>query len=117
MDAQLIGVAPSLPSLPSVDLYVPVATTGKHIVPIITGQAEEMQQAQVLAQLVLNMIPQLPGVGSDWIGFIGGTLAFPVLDAQIRNTLANGGHSDYYPDYNVVNDALTVNAVKQEAIG
>ena len=117
MDAQLIGVAPSLPSLPSVDLYVPVATTGKHIVPIITGQAEEEQQAQVLSQLVLNMIPQLPGVGSDWIGFIGGTLPFIVLDAQVRNTLANGGHSDYYPDYNVVNDALTVNAVKQEAIG
>jgi hypothetical protein len=117
MDAQLNGLANTLPNLPSLDVYVAPAATGKHIVPILTGTAEEEQQAQVLCQLTLNMIPQLPGIGNDWIGFLTGSIAFLQLDMEIRQTLANGGHEDYYPDYSIVNDALTVQAMKQAALG
>lgn len=116
MDAQLNGIGAVGLNAPQVDLNVPVAATGSHIVPILTGQPESDQQAQVIAAMFKDSIPQLPGVGPDWLGFLtgGGTVSFPELDGQVRAHLGLGGHSDYFPDYNIVNDALTVSA-KQEA--
>ena len=115
MDAKLIGLIGSPTIMPTVDLYVPAATTGQHIVPIITGSEEEKQQAQVAVGQVKGMIPQLPDAGADWLGFIAGDVAFGDLDAQIRKSLSDGGHTGYNPDYDIVDDALTANAVKQEA--
>ena len=100
------------------DLYVPPAPTGQHIVPIITGSVEDAQQAQVACIQVLNSIPQLPGVGVDWPGFLAGTNGIGQLDAQIRANLAAGGHSNFYPTYNIApssnGDTLTVTATEQE---
>ena len=55
--------------------------------------------------------------GNDWVGFFTKGLPFGELDSQIRATLRQGGHSDYTPDYDIVNGALTVNAVKREGLG
>ena len=63
MDALLSGTGVGTPStglLPETDLSVPVAITGQHIVPIITGSVEDAQQAQVLCNQVIGSIPQLP---------------------------------------------------------
>jgi hypothetical protein len=84
----------------------------------MTGQAESDQQAQVLCQLVLGSVPQVPDAGNDWPTFLSG--AAPQLgqiDANIRETLKRGGRSDYAPDYDVVNDQLSVNAVRQPGLG
>ncbi len=117
MDAQLLGVGGTAPV---VDFYVPAATTGSHAIPIITGAVEDAQQAQVLVALILNGIPQLPGKGNDWLGFMDSNLPFGQalgqLDAQIRKSLADGGHSDFFPDYDIVNDTIVANAVKQGAL-
>jgi hypothetical protein len=84
----------------------------------LTGVDEDAQQAQVLCGMYLNSIPQLPGVGPDWIGFLTGSTTFAQLDGQIRSNLSSGGHADYYPTYDVVNDdSLTVNATNQGSPG
>lgn len=115
MDAQLIGLAPSAPGIPSVDLNVPVAATGSHIVPILTGQAESDQQAQVICAMFTDAVPQLPGVGPDWVGYLtgGGTVSFPELVGDVRKHLELGGHGDYFPNYDLVNDGLTVSATRE----
>jgi hypothetical protein len=121
MDAQLVGTGlgtPATSNFPVMDLYVPTAVTGQHIVPIITGDQENAQQAQVLCIQVINSIPQLPGIGVDWMGFLAGTKGIGQLDASIRANLAAGGHSDYSPNYDIQpsgnGDRLTVTAVQQE---
>ena len=113
MDAQIIGLGGIAPT---VDFYVPPAVTGQHIVPMVTGAVEDAQQAQMLAFLILDGVPQLPGKGSDWLGFMTNNLPFGQLDAQIRKAMEDGGHGDYSPDYDIVNDQLTVHAVKQGAL-
>ncbi len=115
MDAQVIGLGGTAPGI---DLSVPAAATGSHVVPILTGSAETDQQAQVLCQMVLGSVPQVPDAGNDWSTFLAG--ASPQLgqiDADIRATLKRGGQSDYAPDYDVMNDQLTVNAVQQPGLG
>ncbi len=113
MDAQVIGIAGTPTTMPQMDLYVPPATTGQHIVPMITGQTEEEQQAQVACSEVLGSIPQLPSSGVDWPTFLVGSGSFPALDASIRQNLSDSGRSDYQPTYDIINDALSVVASKQ----
>jgi hypothetical protein len=115
MDAALVGLGGTSPS---VDFYVPPAATGQHIVPILVGQAESDQQAQVLCQLVLGAVPQVPDAGNDWPTFLSGPAPqLGQIDAEIRSTLKRGGRSDYAPDYDVTNDRMTVNAVRQPGLG
>jgi hypothetical protein len=120
MDAQLVGTGigtPATGGFPVMDLYVPPAPTGQHIVPIISGSVEAAQQAQVLCIMVLGSIPQLPAAGVDWTNFLVGTNGIGQLDAQIRANLKAGGHSNYYPAYNIQpgpnGDTLSVTAVQQ----
>jgi hypothetical protein len=120
MDAQLVGTGlgtPTTGNFPVMDLYVPPAVTGKHIVPIITGSVEDAQQAQVLCNMVKGAIPQLPDAGVDWAGFLAGTDGIGQLDASIRANLSAGGHNDFYPSYDIVysknGDKLNVTAVQQ----
>lgn len=116
MDAEIVGIPGGGSSLPQMDLFVPSAATGSHAVPIVTGQAEEEQQAQVLCQQVLGSIPQVPSGGVDWPSYLAGQIspaAFGALDASIRANLSAGGRDDYRPVYDIVNDALSVAAVKQ----
>ena len=115
MDAAVVGLGGTAPI---VDVLVPSATTGSHIVPMLTGKAESNQQAQVLCQLILGAIPQVPDAGNDWPTFLTGPAPqLGQIDADIRATLNRGGHPDYAPDYDVVNDQVTVNAVLQQGMG
>ena len=62
--------------------------------------------------------PAGPRRGERVVTFLAG--ASPQLgqiDADIRATLKRGGQSDYAPDYDVTNDQLTVNAVRQPGLG
>jgi hypothetical protein len=107
VDAQLASEAGTPPTW---DLYFsptsPAASGG--VVPIISGTQEALQQASVAATIVLNGIPQLPGVGVDHLGFLAGSVLFGQLDAQVRQAISNSGHPEYVPSYDIVNNVLTV---------
>ena len=104
MDAQLQGESGTPPTW---DKYV-VPGVGQNIVPMIQGAQEQLQEAEVAASLVLGGVPQNPSSGVDHLGFIGGTVTFGALDAQIRRALANVGRSDYYVDYDIQNHGLVL---------
>ena len=105
MDAQLASESGTPPTW---DFYVEPIPAGGDIVPIIAGSQETAQEAAVAATLLLNGIPQLPGVGVDHLGFLAGTVLFGELDAQIRTAIANTGNSQYVPSYDIVNNGLTI---------
>jgi hypothetical protein len=104
MDAKLDGEGGTPPTW---DLHVNPGV-GLNIVPMIQGAAEQYQEALVAASLVLGGVPQNPTSGVDHLGFIGGTVTFGALDAQIRRALVNVGRTDYYADYDIVNHGLVV---------
>lgn len=126
LDATLVGTGvgtPATANLPVIDLEVPAAPTGHHIVPILTGTLAAAQEAQVLCIMVLGSIPQLPSAGVDWPGFLAGTNEFGALDASIRANLNAGGQGGtFYPDYSINpggpnGDYLTVTALQQPLSG
>jgi hypothetical protein len=108
VDAQMNGEQMQA-GLPVWDFFV---DTTLMIVPMLTGALEAQQQAEVAAVLILGSIPQLPDVGVDWPGFLGGTVTFPSVDSAIRSMMTKAGHSDYAPDYTLVNGLLGVTAKK-----
>lgn len=83
-----------------------VSTNG--IVSFITGDAETLQAAQLSAYLNLGSTPQLPGQGTDWLGFFTGNTTFGEIDSQIRNNINNSIATGYYPDYELINNKLNV---------
>lgn len=105
MDARMDREKIDSAGLPVWDLYVDITLQS---VPIIAGSEEADQQAAIAAYVFLGGIPQLPARGVDWLGFLGGAQDFGGLDAGIRDALARSGHADYMPEYDVVNDMLTV---------
>ena len=109
MDAKIDSEGLDSNGFPIWDLHVDVATM---CVPIITGGEEAQQQADVAAYLIKDSIPQLPGIGVDWLGFLGGATAFGDIDTQIRDMLGKAGHGDFYPEYNIVNDTLVASTKK-----
>lgn len=109
MDAQLQGETGTPPTW---DFALTLGANGADTVPILSGVQEAQQQAFVAAALILNGVPQLAGVGVDHLGFLGGTVSFGALDAQIRRIFANVGRTDFYPDYSIVNHGLTVSPTK-----
>jgi hypothetical protein len=78
------------------------------IVSFITGDEETLQAAQLSAYLNLNSTPQLPGQGTDWIGFFTGGTSFGEVDSQIRNNINNSIATGYYPEYELINNRLSV---------
>jgi hypothetical protein len=105
MDAKLQGEG-GVP--PTWDFFVQAGTGGADIVPMISGDVEALQEVNVACTLVLGGVPQVPAIGVDHLGFLGGTVPFATLDAQIRKMLANVGRTDYYPDYNIVGGGLAI---------
>lgn len=93
---------------PTWDLYVDGT-----IVPFITGDAGDAQGAGVTAYLQLGTIPQLPTIGVPWTEFLTGEVGFGVVDASIRKTLVYAGITNYYPNYDIVNDNVIVKMEKQ----
>lgn len=115
MDARVAGET-SLPTVfPTWDLAVEETPpgSGQFIVPMLTGNDEAAQQAQVSTFLIVGLIPQLPTVGVDWLGFLSAQTAFGDLDAQIRKSIAAGGHNDFFPDYDVQEQTLVAIAKRR----
>ena len=78
------------------------------LVPIIMDEKEEMQSATMAGFLILGTVPQLPEAGVPWLEFLTGKIQFGVLDFYVRESLSNVGRDDFYPQYDVDKDQLTM---------
>ena len=76
-------------------------------VPMIYGDRQNQQQAAVSAFIVLNGIPQLPGLGVDWLGALTGNTTFGQIDSQINQSISNCG-LNYVQKYSILNGKLQV---------
>jgi hypothetical protein len=80
----------------------------KGIVSFIRSEEEKLQSAQLSTFLNLGSTPQLPTSGVDWLGFFTGTTTFGEVDSKIRNNINISKGSEYFPDYELVNNKLKV---------
>lgn len=90
------------------------------IVPIITDAQEDLQSATLAGFLIIGTVPQLPEAGVPWTDFLTGKISFGVLDFYVRESLANVERQDYYPQYDIEDDQLTMSigkAPQEEANG
>jgi hypothetical protein len=83
------------------------------IVPIISGDKEDVQTASLACFLEKGTIPQLPEAGVEWTKFLTDTKTFGELDAEIRESLRKAGMVEFQPNYQIDGDRLTL-AVSKE---
>lgn len=83
-------------------------------VPIISGDEEDLQTATLAGFLERGTIPLLPEAGVPWIDYITGKIMFGELDADIRDSLSAAAKDSFYPDYEIVDDKLTMTISKME---
>jgi hypothetical protein len=107
IDAQMTSTVTSSSAYPTWDFNV----VG-NIVPIIQDTLAEQQSANVAAFLQIGTIPQLPGIGVDWTGYLTGNLSFGDLDQAIRASLLAVGLSTFSPNYDIVGSKLTTTIIK-----
>ena len=84
------------------------------IVPLISGDEENQQTATLAGLLIRGSIPQLPNVGVPWTDYLNKNITFGELDYYIRQSIIDSGETNYYPDYNIENDKLTMSIGKTE---
>lgn len=82
------------------------------LVPIIKDDKEEMQAATIAGFLIMGTVPQLPEAGVPWTEYLTGKITFGVLDFYVRESLSNVGRDDFYPQYDIENDQLTMSVGK-----
>lgn len=82
------------------------------IVPIISGNEEDLQEATLACFLELGSIPQLPERGVPWTDFLTNNITFGELDSYIRESITDSGKTEFYPEYQIVDDALTLTVGK-----
>ena len=87
-------------------------------VPIIKDDEEDLQCAILAGFLITGTVPQLPEAGVPWTEFLTGKITFGVLDFYVRESLLNVGKDNYYPEYDIEKDKLTmkVGKLQQEEI-
>ena len=78
------------------------------LVPIIKDDEEDLQCATIAGFLIVGTVPQLPEAGVPWTDFLTGKITFGVLDFYIRESLLNVGKDNFYPEYDVEEDQLTM---------
>ena len=83
------------------------------IVPIISGDKEDVQTATLACFLEKGTIPQLPDVGVEWSAYLTKDKTFGELDAEIRDSLRKADKVEYQPNYEIDGDRLTL-AVSKE---
>lgn len=96
-----------------VDLYV----DSNGSVTSITGDEENLQNAQFSAFILKNSIPQLAdnNHGVDWLGFLSGSVKFGEIDAQIRDSIKFVDLAEsYFPSYSIENEKLKLEVIKQQ---
>ena len=84
------------------------------IVPIISGEEEELQTATLAGFLEKNTIPLLPDAGVPWTDYMTGKITFGELDADVRDSLSAAAKDNYYPDYEITDDKLVMTIGKME---
>ena len=83
------------------------------IVPIISGEKEDIQTATLSCFIEKGTVPQLSEAGVEWTAFLTGEITFGELDAQIRDSLRKSGRADYFPNYQIEGDRLTLSVSKE----
>lgn len=88
----------------------------KGLVPIISGEEEDMQTATLAGFLEAGTIPQLPDVGVPWQDFLSKQLTFGELDSYIRQSIVAAGQESYYPQYEIdeENERLTMTVGREK---
>ncbi len=82
------------------------------LVPIITDDEEDLQCATIAGFLIVGTVPQLPEAGVPWTDFLTGKITFGVLDFYVRESLLNVGKDNFYPEYDIEEDQLTMKVGK-----
>lgn len=82
------------------------------IVPIIMDDKEDLQCATLAGFLITGTVPQLPDAGVPWTDFLTGKITFGVLDFYVRESLLNVGKDNFYPEYDIEGDKLTMSIGK-----
>lgn len=82
------------------------------IVPIISGDEEDLQQATLASFIDYGTIPLLPELGVEWTEFFTGNSTFGELDMNIRESLNKAGKTTFYPKYSIDNEKMTMNIGK-----
>ena len=82
------------------------------LVPIITDDEEDLQCATIAGFLIVGTVPQLPQAGVPWTDFLTGKITFGVLDFYVRESLLNVGKDNFYPEYDIEEDQLTMKVGK-----
>lgn len=78
------------------------------VVPIITGDEENLQCATQAGFLIKGTIRQLPEAGVPWTDFLTNKMTFGELDFYIRDALRKVEMETFYPRYDIENDQLTM---------
>ena len=78
------------------------------IVPIIKDDKEDMQCAVIAGFLIKGTAPILPDAGVPWTDFLTKKISFGVLDFYVRESLQNVDKPNYYPQYDLEEDQLTM---------
>lgn len=84
------------------------------IVPIITDDKEDLQCATIAGFLITGTVPQLPEAGVPWTDFLTNKITFGVLDFYVRESMRNVGENNFYPEYDLTEDQLTMKVGKIE---
>lgn len=78
------------------------------IVPIVTGEQEELQRATLAGFLERGTIPNLPLMGVPWVSYLNRSITFGDLDVAVRDSLRQAGADGYQPEYDLDGDRLTM---------
>lgn len=78
------------------------------IVPVLSAEEEELQDATQAGFLIRGTIPQLPDAGIPWTDFLTGKLTFGELDFYVRESLRKAEKETFYPQYNIENEKMTM---------
>ena len=84
------------------------------IVPIISGDEEDLQCATIASFLIRGTVPLLPDAGVPWTDFLTHKMSFGELDYYIRESLLNVEKQTFYPDYSIGNQGLKMTIQKKE---
>ena len=84
------------------------------LVPIITDDKEDLQSATLAGFLIAGTVPQLQEAGVPWTDFLTGKITFGVLDFYVRESLKTVEADNFYPQYNIEEDKLTMSIGKLE---
>ena len=89
------------------------------MVPIITDDKEDLQSATLAGFLIRGTVPQLQEAGVPWTDFLTNKITFGVLDFYVRESLKNVEADNFYPQYDITEDKLTmsIGKLEQEDIG